>query len=139
MWTRDGMGELSVNAWDWFVMGVAAPLLIAGVWVVVVKVWSAGLRVDDAVGWFAGEGEGLRGYHAFLGPAAVAMTTGWLGALLTEGFGVDSYGEGPGALAVNVLFVACVLFMALGFWMWAVKWPKFLIPPQFRDRGEPAE
>lgn len=124
-----------MTAGDWFVMGVLAPLLIAGVWVVVIKVWTAGLRVDGAVSWFAGEGRrGLRGYHAGLGPGALSMTSGWLGYLLNQGFGVDDAGAGSGAFLVNALFVSCVGFLALMFWMWAVQWPAFLVPPHFRDK-----
>jgi hypothetical protein len=114
-------------------MGVLAPLLIGLLWVILIRVWSAGFRVDSAVSWFAGEGRGLRGHHAGLGPGVISMTTGWLGYILSEGFGIDSYDDGPWALAVNILFLVCGAFMLLMFWMWIVQWPKVLIPPQFRE------
>lgn len=117
---------------DWIVMGFLAPLLITVLWVIVIRVWLAGLRVDDAVSWFAGEGRGLRGYHAGLGPGVLSMTVGWIGYLL-EGFGVDSYGDGPGAALVNGLYLLCLVLLLLMAWLWAFQRPRFLVPPQYRD------
>lgn len=118
-------------------MGVVlCPLLVAGGWVTVVKVWRNGLDVSGAVSWFTGTGHGLRGYHAFLAPATIAITLLWGGAL------ADVIRVGMKAPPtwlywfVGVCFGVGFLFMVIGAWMWIVQWPTFLIPPHFRDRSK---
>lgn len=112
---------------------IVLPLFLAGGWAVTFRVWRSGLEVTGAVSWFTGVGRGLRGYHAFLAPMWLSATLLWIGVL------VDMFQEtrGSGTGALNALiagsFAGGAGALGLAFWMWIVQWPKFLIPPQFRD------
>lgn len=122
-----------MTASDWFVLAFLGPLLITGLWVIATGVWRTGRDVSNAARWFTGE-RGVPGYHAFLGPATISMTTGWLGTVATEiQQGMDSPPPWMD-LFIGVCFGVCFAFLLLGFWLWTVKWPRILVPPQFRER-----
>lgn len=121
-----------MTASDWFVLAFVAPLMITAGWVVCLQVWRAGRDVSQAVGWFTGE-RWPAGYHAFLGPGFLAMTAGWVGTVLTEidqAMKVSHAWLGP---TVGICFAVCLGCLFLGAWLWIFQWPKFLVPPQFRD------
>jgi len=121
-----------VTAEDWIFGVFLAPLLISGVWYVCFQVWRAGMDTSDAVGWFTGQGSS--GYHAFLGPGAVSMTTGWLGAMATI---IQGSMDSPPAWmdpVIDASFAICLLSMLVGFWLWRFSWPRFMVPPQFRGQ-----
>ena len=122
-----------MTASDWFVLAFLAPLLIAALWYVVAGVWRGGRDVRNAVPSISSD-RSASGYHAFLGPATLSMTSGWLGTIATKiQQGMDSPRPWMDPL-IATCFVACVGFLLLGWWLWAVRWPRFLVPPHFRDR-----
>jgi hypothetical protein len=122
-----------VTTSDWIILGFLAPLLILGCWWQTIGVWRSGKDVSRAVDWFTGQG-GAPGYHAFMGPVTSAMTVGWIAAMVEL---VRKNMTNPPDwmdVVVGVGFALCVGFIALGLWLWAFKWPTFLVPPQFRGR-----
>lgn len=116
---------------DWIMSVGLGPLILIGGWIQTYRVWRRQADVSAGISWATGA-PSAPGYHAFLLPAATALTLLWFGTVLDEIGGPDA----PGALEATIdwaMGLGClVIFFA--FWMWAFMRPRFLVPPHLRGQ-----
>lgn len=122
-----------MTAGDWFLLVLGLPLMLLVGWVSSYRIWLRHADVGAGMEWVTGE-SGQAGYHAFILPATLSFTAAWLGIIAME---IRDAMELPPTWLntfVNYSFLASIVLLTLGFWLWLFMWPRVLVPPHLRGK-----